>query len=75
MTQWILIVVMSSFSMTAGLHTTRIPAAITATFADRAACEAAGKEATSLAVKARLDRADAVFSCVPASSEPPKQPG
>lgn len=72
MTQWILIVVMSSFSMTAGLHSTRIPAALTATFADRAACEAAGKEAVALAAKARLDRSEAVFSCVPSSSEPLK---
>jgi hypothetical protein len=72
MTQWVLIVVMSSFSMTAGLHTTRLPAAITATFADRAACEAAGKEASALAIKARLDRPDVVFACVPNSSEAPK---
>ncbi len=69
MTQWILIVVMSSFSMTAGMHSTRMPAALTATFADRAACEAAGKEAIALAVKARLDRAEAAFSCVPTSLE------
>jgi hypothetical protein len=69
MTQWILIMVMSSFSMTAGLHSTRIPAALTATFADRAACEAAGKEAMAVAVKARLDRAESAFVCVPASTE------
>jgi hypothetical protein len=69
MTQWVLIVVMSSFSLTAGLHTVRIPAALTATFADRAACEAAGKEAVAVAVKARLDRAETAFACVPSASE------
>ena len=72
MTQWILIVVMSSYSMTAGLHTTRIPAALSATFADRAACEAAGKEAMSVASKARLERAEIAFACVPSASDAPK---
>jgi hypothetical protein len=69
MTQWILIVVMSSFSMTAGMHTTRLPAALTATFGDRAACEEAGKAAVKLSEQARLERPNVAFVCVPASSE------
>jgi len=72
MTQWILIVVMSSFSMTAGMHTTRMPAALTATFADRAACEEAGKASVRVAEQARLERSSVAFVCAPASSEPSK---
>ena len=72
MTQWILIVVMSSFSMTAGMHTTRIPAGLTATFADRAACEEAGKASVKLAEQARLERSSVAFVCMPASGDAPK---
>jgi len=72
MTQWILIVVMSSFSMTAGMHTTRIPAGLTATFADRAACEEAGKASVKLAEQARLERSSVAFVCAPSSTESAK---
>ena len=68
MTQWVLIVVMS-VSASIGINFWPQPAITTATFADQAACEAAGKATVKLAGQARLERPTVVFTCVPAASE------
>lgn len=72
MNTWILIVLMSSFSMTAGMHINRLPVGLTATFADRQACEDAGKATVKLAEQARLERPSVAFVCMPASGDAPK---
>jgi hypothetical protein len=71
MTQWILIVVMSS-SASIGINFWRQPAITTATFTDQSACEQAGKAAIKLAGMVRLDSPTVVYTCAPASTEPGK---
>lgn len=73
MTQWILIVVMSSMGG-GGLNSWRQPAIQMQAFADRPACETAADTVRKMAMsrEARLEFVGLTVACVPAGSEPAK---
>jgi hypothetical protein len=73
MTQWILIVVMSS-SASIGINFWRQPAGMTAVFADKAACDSAAEVVRKMVNtrEARLESPAAAVVCVPSASEPAK---